>query len=246
MTFGSLFAGIGGLDLGLERAGMKCRWQVEIEPFARRVLNKHWPDVRQWDDVRTWPQPDTEPVDLIAGGFPCQDISVAGNGAGIDGERSGLFFELMRIVRVLRPRIVLLENVPALLDRGMGRVLRALAEGGYDAEWECLPASCFGAYHNRDRLFILAHREGAEVEVFSKSRDEWRTQFQSRRLRSHFECEKARRGQSFESEPELARMVDVISSQLDVGARCRGLGNAVVPQVGEWIGRRIMEAIETL
>uniref|UniRef100_UPI0035617122 DNA cytosine methyltransferase n=1 Tax=Stieleria sp. TaxID=2795976 RepID=UPI0035617122 len=94
LTFGSLFAGIGGIDLGFERAGMTCKWQVEIDDYARRVLAKHWPDVRRHDDVRTWPQPDTERVDVIAGGFPCQDISYAGKGAGLAGERSGLFFEL--------------------------------------------------------------------------------------------------------------------------------------------------------
>ena len=89
LTFGSLFAGIGGLDLGFERAGMECKWQVEINEYAQRILANHWPDVRRHDDVRTWPQEDTEYVDIIAGGFPCQDISNAGQRAGIDGERSG-------------------------------------------------------------------------------------------------------------------------------------------------------------
>ena len=151
MTFGSLFAGIGGMDLGLERAGMTCEWQVEIDPYARRVLAKHWPSVRRWDDVRTFPpMANAEPnerdestiggsigtgeekgrvlepqrcadswsVDLICGGFPCQDISYAGKGAGLAGERSGLWYEFARVVRVLRPRFVLVENVSALLTRG--------------------------------------------------------------------------------------------------------------------------------
>ena len=108
MTFGSLFAGIGGLDLGLERAGMECRWQVEIDDYANRVLARHWPDVLRHDDIRTWPQPDAERVDLICGGFPCQDISYAGKGAGLEGKRSGLFFELIRVVREMEPRCVLL------------------------------------------------------------------------------------------------------------------------------------------
>ena len=111
LTFGSLFAGIGGFDLGFERAGMVCKWQVEIDDYANRVLAKHWPDMRRWPDVRTWPQPDTERVDVICGGFPCQDISYAGQGAGLDGDRSGLFFEAVRVVRELRPRVVVLENV---------------------------------------------------------------------------------------------------------------------------------------
>src|SRR5688572_14262480 len=127
MRFGSLFAGIGGIDLGLERAGMKCAWQVELDPFCRRVLAKHWPDVARYEDVREVGAHNLEPVDLIAGGFPCQDISNAGKRAGIDGERSGLWSEYARIVRELRPRYVLVENVTALLGRGIGRVLGDLA-----------------------------------------------------------------------------------------------------------------------
>jgi len=116
LTFGSIFAGIGGLDLGFERAGLQCRWQVEIDEYARKVLQKHWPEVKKHDDNRTFT--DIPSVDVIAGGFPCQDVGNAGHRAGINGERSGLFFELMRIVRDVRPRFVLLENVSALLVRG--------------------------------------------------------------------------------------------------------------------------------
>jgi DNA (cytosine-5)-methyltransferase 1 len=157
MRFGSLFAGIGGMDLGLERAGMQCAWQVEIDHYARRVLEKHWPSVRRHDDVRTFPPAGDWSCDLIAGGFPCQDISNAGRRAGIDGERSGLWGEFARIICVLRPRFVLVENVAALLGRGMGRVVGDLAECGYDAEWDCLPAAAFGALHIRNRVFLLAY-----------------------------------------------------------------------------------------
>jgi len=136
---------------------MECRWQVEIDPYAQRVLAKHWPNVRRWDDVRTWPQADTERVDCIIGGFPCQDISYAGRGAGLDGECSGLFFEAIRVVRQLQPRYVLLENVAALLSRGLDRVVGELAQIGYDSEWHCLPAGAFGAPHIRDRVFVLGY-----------------------------------------------------------------------------------------
>src|SRR5215510_9060927 len=115
LTFGSLFAGIGGIDLGLERAGMECRWQVEIDPFCRQILAKHWPEVKRYDDIRKLAASDLEPVDLMAGGFPCQDLSQAGKRAGIEGTRSGLWFEFARLVRGLRPRYVLIENVPGLL-----------------------------------------------------------------------------------------------------------------------------------
>ena len=127
ITFGSLFAGIGGIDLGFERAGMQCKWQVEIDEYARKVLAKHWPKVRRHDDVRTWPQPDSERVDVITGGFPCQDVSAAGKRIGIKGERSGLWFEMLRVVRELRPQIVVVENVTGLLDRGAGEVYGSLA-----------------------------------------------------------------------------------------------------------------------
>ena len=164
LTFGSLFAGIGGIDLGFERAGMACKWQVEIDPYAQRVLAKHWPHVRRHDDVRTWPQSDAERVDVIAGGFPCQDISYAGKGAGLAGERSGLFYEVARIVGEMGPRVVVLENVAALLTRGMGDVLGTLASLGYDAEWHCIPAAAAGAPHIRDRVFI--NDDGTDAEPF--------------------------------------------------------------------------------
>jgi DNA (cytosine-5)-methyltransferase 1 len=122
VTFGSLFAGIGGMDLGLERAGMECKWQVEINPFCQKVLAKHWPNVRRYGDITAVEQ--LEYVDVIAGGFPCQDISYAGAGAGIDGERSGLWSEMLRIIRIVRPRFVIVENVAALLTRGMAMPTR--------------------------------------------------------------------------------------------------------------------------
>lgn len=164
LTFGSLFAGIGGIDLGFERAGMRCVWQVEIDDYASRVLAKHWPTVRRWPDVRTWPQADTQWVDVIAAGFPCQDISYAGTGEGLDGSRSGLFYEVARIVRTLGPRIVVLENVAALLTRGMGDVLGTLAAIGYDAQWHCIPAAAIGAPHIRDRAFIVAHAQSVGLD----------------------------------------------------------------------------------
>jgi DNA (cytosine-5)-methyltransferase 1 len=163
VTVGSLFSGIGGLELGLEMRGFgEVIWQAESDPHARAVLAKHWPSVRCFEDVReidaTSPRPD-----IICGGFPCQDISLAGRGAGIDGERSGLWREFERIVRVLRPGLVFIENVAALLGRGLDRVLRDLAALGFDAEWETFRASDVGAPHRRDRLFLLAYADRERV-----------------------------------------------------------------------------------
>ncbi len=161
MTFGELFAGIGGFSLGLERAGMTCKWQVEIDPYATAVLKKHWPEVPKHEDVRTFPPQGEWGVDLICGGFPCQDISVAGKGAGLAGARSGLWYEYARIIGELRPRYVIVENVAALLARGMGTVLGDLSTLGYDAEWHVIPASAVGAPHRRERVWIVAHAVGA-------------------------------------------------------------------------------------
>lgn len=168
MNVGSLFAGIGGFDLGLERAGMRVSWQVEQDPYCRAVLARHFPEAVRFEDVREVGGQNLAPVDLVCGGFPCQDLSPAGKGAGLDGARSGLWSEFARIVCELRPRYVVVENVPALLtgkgkrwDRApVGRVLGDLAEAGYDAEWACLSAREFGAPHLRKRVWIVAYPAG--------------------------------------------------------------------------------------
>ena len=161
MSVLDLFSGIGGFSLGLERAGMKTAAFCEIEPFCRAVLAKHWPGVPIYDDVRTLTAErlaaDGISVDVICGGFPCQDISVAGKGAGLAGERSGLWREYERIISEVRPRWVIIENVPALRTRGLDTVLGSLAALGYDAEWHLIPASAIGAPHQRDRVWILAY-----------------------------------------------------------------------------------------
>lgn len=164
LTVGSLFSGIGGLELGLERAGMQVIWQVEKDPYCLKVLARHWPNVERYEDVKEVGRHNLQPVDLICGGFPCQDVSLAGKRAGLQGERTTLWREFARIIRELRPRWVLAENVPGLLssDKGMffGQVLRDLAACGYDAEWQVLPAAAFGAPHKRDRVFIVAYAQG--------------------------------------------------------------------------------------
>lgn len=243
LTFGSLFAGIGGFDLGFERAGMVCKWQVEIDDYARRVLAKHWPDVRRWDDVRTFPPDGDWSVDVICGGFPCQDVSFAGYGGGIEGERSGLFREAIRVVCSLEPKILVLENVAALLDRGMGVVLGTLAACGFDAEWECLPASALGAFSDRDRVFICAYRPGAVPQLFAKSRGRWRRQFQHRRLVSNSLVASWPHSR-LEGEPDVAPLVYGIPERMGRYGIGKGLGNCVHPAVAEWIGRRIVEAVK--
>jgi len=169
-----LFSGIGGFSLGLERAGMTTAMFCEIEPYCRRVLAKHWPGVPIHDDIRTLDRmvvaEKAGPVDLVCGGFPCQDISVAGKGAGLGGERSGLWFEYLRLIGEIAPRWVVIENVPALRSRGLDTVLGGLAALGYDAEWHCIPASAVGAPHRRDRVWIVANANSPEWRPLSEGR----------------------------------------------------------------------------
>ena len=158
MNILDLFSGIGGFSLGLERAGMRTVAFCEIDLHARKVLNKHWSDVPVFTDVSTLTKDDlNEQIDVIAGGFPCQDISTAGQGAGLAGSRSGLWYEFHRLVNEIRPRYAIIENVSVLRSRGLDQVLWSLAEIGYDAEWHCIPASALGAPHRRDRIWIVAY-----------------------------------------------------------------------------------------
>lgn len=247
ITFGSLFAGIGGFDLGFERAGMVCRWQVEIDEYATRVLAKHWPNVHRERDIRECGPHNLQQVDVICGGFPCQDISYAGHGAGLDGERSGLFFEAVRVVRQLRPRIVVLENVAALLTRGLDRVLGTLAEIGYDAEWHCIPAAYVGAPHIRDRVFVLGYANGTRWfarQQTCKTVGHGHTAVSAGRHAAPMANpkQKPKRCDWWAIEPAVGRVADGVPARVD---RLRGLGNAVVPQVAEFIGRCVVEALQT-
>lgn len=157
LTVGSLFAGIGGFDLGLERAGMKTAWFCEQNTYCQKVLAKHWPKVPCYDDVCEIGAHNVKPVDILAGGFPCQDISTAGKGAGLAGARSSLWREFARLIGELRPSYVIVENVPALRRRGLHQVLHDLDACGYDAEWDGISASAVGAPHRRDRIWIVAY-----------------------------------------------------------------------------------------
>lgn len=157
ITVGSCFAGIGGIELGLESTGgFKTVWQIEKDPYAIGVLKKHWPHVSRHGDIKTVDAASLEKVDLICGGYPCQPFSLAGKRSGENDPRH-LWPDMFRIVRALRPRLVLLENVPGHLSMGCGRVLADLSESGYDAEWGVLSAAGVGAPHLRKRLFIVAH-----------------------------------------------------------------------------------------
>jgi len=223
-----LFSGIGGFSLGLERAGMKTIAFCEIDKKAQLVLKKHWPEVPIFEDVSKLKKEDIdEQVDVICGGFPCQDISLAGRGEGLEGKRSGLWFEFHRLIKEIRPRYAIIENVSALRNRGLDEVLRGLSEIGYDAEWHCIPASAVGAPHQRDRIWIVAHPNGFRL---SGGCNQWPRQ------RIETLPEKTVWGSL--PAPYVCRGADGIPNRMD---RLKQLGNAVVPQIPEIIGRRLME-----
>jgi site-specific DNA-cytosine methylase len=157
LRFLDLFSGIGAYSLGLRRAGMTCVAHVEIDPWCQGLLRQNFPETPVLGDVQDVDFASIQ-ADVIIGGFPCQDISNAGKRAGLAGERSGLFWEMVRAIRVVRPVLVIVENVASLLDRdrGMGVVLGTLAEDGYDSEWDCISLDQLGAPHGRERVWIAA------------------------------------------------------------------------------------------
>lgn len=190
-----LFAGAGGGIIGGILLGHTCVCAVEIESYCRRVLLQRQrdgilPRFPIWDDVRTFDgKPWRGNVDIVCGGFPCQDISVAGKGAGIEGKRSGLWSEMARVVREVEPRFVFVENSPMLTSRGLGRVLGDLAEMGYDARWGVFGAIHVGSPHRRERIWIVANSKSANDKTCKNpERVSERTQLESGGSRCHIEC----------------------------------------------------------
>ena len=275
-----LFSGIGGFSLGLERTGgFETVAFCEIEPFPRRVLAKHWPEVPCYEDVRTLTAARLAAdgiagIDVITGGFPCQDLSVAGKQRGMgEGTRSGLWSEIVRLVGELRPDYVILENVAVLLsgppERAggwFGRVLGNLADLGYDAEWENIPASALGAPHRRERAWIVAYPGqircdagraeqslqgvGPHGETCLAHANGVNAQGQQPRIANPQGWagqitgspgpRLAGIGRQWSAEPDVGRVAHGVP---DRAHRLAALGNAVVPQIPELIGHAILAAI---
>tara|TARA_R110000824_G_scaffold400555_1_gene608293 strand:- start:365 stop:1111 length:747 start_codon:yes stop_codon:yes gene_type:complete len=239
VKIGSLFSGIGGLDLGLEAAGLgETVWQVEKNDYARRVLAKHWPAVKRFDDVKTVGASNLRRVHLIAGGFPCTDTSVSGqvvrDQAGVDGEHSGLWGEMLRICGELLPEFIIVENPPGILTnpRGIGIVLGGLAGIGYDAQYDTVPSSAVGAPHLRFRVFIIARRNVSHPD---------RTRLPQREgLEGHWAHAAVARGSRWDRKPGVCRVVTGIPNRVD---RVRCLGNAVTPAVGYQVGLALKKMI---
>lgn len=224
MTVGSLFAGIGGFDLGLERAGFEIRWQVEIDPFCRRVLGKHWPHVRRYEDVRDVGAHNLDPVDVICGGWPCQPVSSASR-----GRRKGtadprwLWPEMFRVIQEVKPTWVVGENVAHLDGAPLGQVVSDLEAIGYEVAppFE-VPACAFGHDHRRFRHWFLGYSNGNSQPELS------------------VDAEVARLSECRDDAVSLGE-TDGLPRGLDA-CRMAALGNAIVPQIAEWIGRQILKS----
>ena len=258
------FSGIGGFSLAARwLGGIETVQFVEREPYCRHVLRKHWPNVPIHHDICTY-EPEPGSADIVCGGFPCQDISTAGKGAGLAGSRSGLFYELLRVVRLVGPQYIVLENVAAITYRGMDAVLGALAEAGYDAEWACIPAAAVGACHQRDRWWCVAYANHAGVEAPGPNSSQQGAQ-QHRELDAAHPLRHRLQGPHqlagrrpqwpaapqrlspdwgrYVSEPVLCRGDDGLSGRMD---RLKALGNAVVPQVAMVPLARVLELDQQL
>lgn len=240
-----LFSGIGGFSLGLKRTGgFDTVAFCEIEDFPRRVLAKHWPEVPIYEDVRTLTadtlRRDGIAVDVITGGFPCQDISIAGPGEGLAGKRSGLWFEYLRLIDEIRPAYIIIENVRALLTRGLVAILQGLGKVGYDAEWHCIPASYVGSLQNRDRVWIIAYpcKDGKQG-LFKR--------FDPGAVRQGWACSQADLpnvySRPFDGTNWPQPLIRGGSKRFpDWVDRIGACGNAVVPQIPEMIGNAILQA----
>jgi DNA (cytosine-5)-methyltransferase 1 len=279
LTVGSLFSGIGGLDLGLERAGMRVIWQSEIDPYASRVLKKHWPEVPNYGDIKKIEWRNVIRPNVICGGYPCQPFSVAGHRNGTDDPRH-LWPWVRTAISELRPDYAILENVRGHLSLGGLSVIGDLAAIGYDAEWRIISAASVGANHRRDRLVIVAYpnnagsgtpqrgmgERGYKIEEKSENSaagsfygigrrgenvaDTDGEQLGQRRVESNARPTDSRRvyngrrqtgydgWQWWQTEPDVGRVANGVPNRVD---RLRGLGNAVVPQLAEVIGRLVIE-----
>jgi len=246
IKIGSLFSGIGGFDLGLERGIPNSRtiWQVEQDPFCQRILKKHWSESQLYDDVCDVGAHNLKPVDLISAGFPCQDISVAGKGAGInEGKKSSLWWEVYRITSELRPRVLVLENVPAIIVRGLPDILAALSRIGYDSEWTIISARAQGACHLRRRLFIVCYSSNSagshcqKQSLHSISLETARRSEHRDRKGSGIHA-----GNYWKVNASPSAFCTVDDGIPDRVARLRALGNSIVHQCSEYIGRLIFES----
>lgn len=254
-----LFSGIGGFSLAAQWVWgdeLDIVGFCEIDEYCQKVLEKNFPGVPIYEDITKLNGKDFKNIDLITGGFPCQDISIAGKGEGITGKRSGLWSEMHRLISEVRPQFAFIENVPMLIHRGLGRVLSDLAKIRYDAEWQIVGADDVGAWHRRKRIWIVAYPQSSRTRenirgIWARSEGTDRRKGADKEV-SHTTSKRlerdcwgipkkqgfARKGEKdwWAVEPDVGRVAHGIPNRVD---RLKGIGNAIVPQVAETIMKRI-------
>ena len=239
-----LFSGIGGFALAAQRTwkdNLNIVGFCEIEPYAQKVLNKNFPGVPVYKDIKELDGNKFKNIDLITGGFPCQDISIAGYGVGIEGKRSGLWSEMFRVISEIRPRFALIENVPAITFRGGTRVISDLAEIGYTTEWQTISAAYVGALHRRNRMWFISYPSDSRSEHSKHGKG----QEDTKQSEVVYQCKRSIFGDKGEFREkirttEFIRKCNGIPHRMD---RIKGLGNAIVPQVAEIIMERIKNVL---
>lgn len=240
MKHGSLFSGIGGFDLGARMSGIETLWNCEIDEHKRKVLKRHFPNTMQYEDIKQIRNPAY--VEIISGGFPCQDISIAnqskkvwenGKIKGINGDRSGLWREYNRLLGEIRPKYIVFENSPMLIVRGFEQVLCDLSQSGYDCEWQCLSASQFGYNHKRERLYGIAYSREIGCKNNSKIFRELQEVFSEKTPRQTNIPMPTKRFNS-RSDYRSVRMVNGFSSGLDK-RRIEDLGNSIIPEIAHYL-----------
>lgn len=252
LSHGGLFSGVGGFSIGAALAGIPTKWECELDSFCQAVLGNRFNHKQQYGNIKE--AKGFEHVDIISAGFPCQDISVSGKGKGLQGSRSGLYWEAWRVVREVRPRFFIIENSPMLVVRGLGTILQSLTEIGYDAEWQCIPLSAFGANQERERIYLIAYPNEVrrEYSIFVQPRSNnlkfpWQPKesvTQWSKWKSWFEqdCDLAN-GQ--EAYSPLLRVDDGLPSGLDK-SRIEAMGNSVSPIVAHYLFECIKRRVSAM
>ena len=234
---GSFFTGIGGFELGMIKAfekssiEYKISFMCEKDPFCQKILRKNWKNIQIYNDITKINTKELPKIDLLLAGFPCQDISNSGKKEGLHGKKSGLYWELQRIISDIRPKIICLENVSAIIVGGFPAIIKELHRSGYNAEWICLQANQFGLPHKRKRLFLVAYSDSIGAQIQTKRK------FSSIKLLGSNEPKREIDWRKWTIKPTIHRKNARVPNRMD---RIKRLGNSISPLCSEWVFDKII------